>query len=95
LTFITVCKSFQPLTFLGEFFAFLPTDPNSALNFAFYDTHIEFLQKPFLRVLLALAFYDTHIEFLQKTILALFANFEVEFGQNGSKNRKTYFINVC
>jgi hypothetical protein len=34
--------------------------------------------------------YDTHIKFLAQTFLgvlfALFANFELEFGKNGSKN---------
>ncbi len=41
-TFITVCKSF-----FGELFALFPTDSNSALNFAFYGTYIEFFTKYF------------------------------------------------
>ncbi len=28
-------------------------------------------------------------------LLALFANFEVKFRRNGSKNRKTYFLHTC
>jgi hypothetical protein len=41
-TFITVCQSFWPVTFLGELFTFFSTDSNSASNFAFYDSQIEF-----------------------------------------------------
>ncbi len=44
------------------------------------------------------AFFDTHIEFFNKkifwVILALFANFEAKCAKNGSKNKKTYFVNV-
>ncbi len=47
LAFITLCKSFQPIIFLGKFFCFFSTDSNSASKFAFYDTHIEYLQKKF------------------------------------------------
>jgi hypothetical protein len=39
-----------------NFFAFSSTDSNSASNFAFYDTHKEFLPKHFL-LLLALRAY--------------------------------------
>ncbi len=35
------CKRFPPITFLGEFFARFSAELNSALNVAFYDTHIE------------------------------------------------------
>ncbi len=44
---------------------------------------------------LDLAFYDTDMEcntFL--LIWALFASFTAKIGQNGSKKRKKYFINV-
>ncbi len=43
LTFFTVCKDFQPITFTGKLFAFFSMDSNSASNFAFYDTQIKFL----------------------------------------------------
>jgi hypothetical protein len=43
LTFFTVCKDFQPITFRGKLFAFFSMDSNSASNFAFYDTQIKFL----------------------------------------------------
>jgi len=42
--------------FWVNFFAFSSTDSNSASNFAFYDTHKEFLPKHFL-LLLALRAY--------------------------------------
>jgi hypothetical protein len=71
LAFITLCKSFQPITFLGKFFCFFSADSNSASKFAFYDTHIEYLQK----------------KFWGGVLLPLFANFEVEFRQNRSKNK--------
>jgi hypothetical protein len=44
-TFITVCKSFQPVTFWLNFLTFFQRISNSASNFALYDTHIEFLQQ--------------------------------------------------
>jgi len=47
LAFITLCKSFQSITFLGKFFCFFSTDSNLESKFAFYDTHIEYLQKKF------------------------------------------------
>ncbi len=36
VTFITVCKSFEPITCLGWFFALFSTDSNSASNFVFF-----------------------------------------------------------
>jgi hypothetical protein len=57
-----VWKCVRPQTFFGFFFAFFPVDSNSASNFAFYGTHIEFLQKFFLGF----------------TVLALFAKFKAE-----------------
>jgi hypothetical protein len=57
--------------------------------------------KLFLRIQnkreILLLFY-THIDFFQKNnfwvILALFKNFEAKRAKNGSKNQKTYFVNV-
>jgi hypothetical protein len=44
------------------------------------------------------AFFDTHIENIWikyfEFIFALYANIEAKRAPNGSKNRKTYFINV-
>ncbi len=45
LTFITVCKSFRPTTFLDEFFALCLSDSNSASNFSFYSTYIKNLEE--------------------------------------------------
>jgi hypothetical protein len=56
LIFITVCKSFRLKTFLGDIFALFQRIRNSALNFAFYDTHIEVLkEKKFVLLILALS----------------------------------------
>ncbi len=41
LTFITVCKSFRPISSFDWTFS---SDSNSASNFGFYNTHIKFLQ---------------------------------------------------
>jgi hypothetical protein len=46
LAFLTACKSCQPLRFWVIFCTFA-TELNSASNFLFYDTHIEFLKKTF------------------------------------------------
>ncbi len=49
LWLFTVRKSFWPITFFGwTFLHFSITDWNSASNFTFYETHIEFLQKLFI-----------------------------------------------
>jgi hypothetical protein len=44
LTFISVCKSFQPILFLLPSLTFFRRIQNQLSNFAFYDTDIEFLQ---------------------------------------------------
>jgi hypothetical protein len=44
LTFITVCKSFRPMTFLGDFCTvFQRIRTNLASNLPFHDTYIEFM----------------------------------------------------
>jgi hypothetical protein len=58
LTFFTVCKDFQPITFTGKLFAFFSMDSNSASNFAFYDTQIKFLY-PTVPFFLAAHFGDS------------------------------------
>jgi hypothetical protein len=44
------------------------------------------------------AFFDIFFDFFQKNkfwvILALFKKFEAKRAKNGSKNQKTYFVNV-
>jgi hypothetical protein len=44
LTFSTVCLSFPPINFLDKLILTFLTDSKSALNFAFYDTHMKFFR---------------------------------------------------
>jgi hypothetical protein len=61
LTYITVCKSFPSIFFLMIFFALFSTDSSSALNFAFYDNHIEFLKQYFFLILALFANFKAKI----------------------------------
>jgi hypothetical protein len=59
-------KVFDLKLFSVYFFAFFPVYSNSASIFAFYGTHVEFLQK----------------NFMGYTVLALFAKFKADLGGN-------------
>ncbi len=73
MTFITIYRrKFSAYYFIRVIF----WHSNSASNFAFYDTHIEFCKKI-------------------GVLLALFANFEVEFGPNGKIYKCVLELNFC
>ncbi len=85
-TLIIVCKSFYPINVLGEFWTVFWTVSNSASNFGFYDTHIEFLPKKlfclYYRSLLTLS--QTRIKGLKKTKKVFRIPFTSISGRGGS-----------
>ncbi len=54
---VHISVTFLRITFLGEFFKTFSTDSKSAWNSAFFDTQIEFFNKIFFLLLLALFWY--------------------------------------
>jgi hypothetical protein len=72
---VHISITFLPITFLGAFFKTFSTDFKSAYNSAFFETHIEFLNKK--------------ISFSLK-IYALFLSFECKCAGNSSKKGKPF-----
>jgi hypothetical protein len=61
LDFYYCVKKFSAYNFLGELLALFSTDSNSALNFAFYDTHKNFQMTIFGLILALFAKFKVKI----------------------------------